>query len=133
MRTQLDPSLRENQISYEIRKSIFEVYDYYGPGALERIYVAALVKELLARGLTCRTEAPVNVEYKGEDLKVGFRLDLLVEDLVIVEVKSVEQLTPVHHKIVLTYLKLTKKKLALLVNVGSDDIHSSIYRKVNGL
>ena len=125
--------LRENEISYAIRKAIFTVYNTLGPGLLESVYEAALCFELRSAGLDVRSQADIPVVYKGEKLDVGFRLDLLVENLVIVELKSIEDLSEAHHKIVLTYLKLANKKLALLVNFNTDDISKSIFRKVNGL
>ena len=125
--------MTENDISYKIRGAIFNVYNILGPGLLESVYVAALVFELKKEALIVKKEVPVPVYYEEEKLEVGFRLDLLVENKVIIEVKSVENLAPVHHKQVLTYLKLTKLKLALLVNFNVDNIKSGIFRKVNGL
>ncbi|MBI2966443.1 MAG: GxxExxY protein [Bacteroidetes bacterium] len=125
--------MTENEISYLIRKAIFKVYNTLGPGLLESVYVAALVYELKKLGLMVKTEIPVPVIYDNEKLELGFRIDMLVNDKVIIEVKSIEQLAEVHHKVVLTYLKLTGKKLALLVNFNTSDITKSIYRKVNNL
>tara|TARA_R110000868_G_scaffold116204_4_gene309673 strand:- start:3326 stop:3721 length:396 start_codon:yes stop_codon:yes gene_type:complete len=125
--------MTENDMSYKIRGAIFNVYNALGPGLLESVYVAALIFELNKEGLKVRKEVSVPVYYEGEKLEVGFRLDLLVENKVIIEVKSIENLAKVHHKQVLTYLKLTKLKLALLVNFNVDDIKSGIFRKVNGL
>ncbi len=123
----------ENGISYKIRGAIFNVYNNLGPGLLESVYVAALQYELRKIGLKVNSEVPVPVYYEGEKLEVGFRLDLLIEDKVIIEVKSVENLAEVHHKQTITYLKLTKLKLAILVNFNVDEITSGIFRKVNGL
>ncbi len=125
--------MTENQISYNIRGAIFKVYNALGPGLLESVYVAALVFELSKEGLKVKKEVPIPVFYEDEKLELGFRLDLLVEDKVIIEVKSVENLAEVHHKQVLTYLKLTEMKLGILVNFNVDNITSGIYRKVNGL
>jgi len=125
--------MTENQISYNIRGAIFKVYNALGPGLLESVYVAALVFELSKEGLKVKKEVPIPVFYEDEKLELGFRLDLLVEDKVIIEVKSVENLAEVHHKQVLTYLKLTDLKLAILVNFNVDNITSGIFRKVNGL
>jgi GxxExxY protein len=91
------------------------------------------VFELKKAGLQTKTEVPVPVIYKQEKLELGFRIDILVNNLVIIEVKSIELLAEVHHKILLTYLKLSGKKLAILVNFNSDDIEKSIFRKVNNL
>ena len=125
--------MTENDISYIIRGAIFNVYNNLGPGLLESVYVAALIFELKKEGLIVRKEVPVPVYYEGEKLEVGFRLDLLVESKVIIEVKSVEKLAKVHHKQVLTYLKLTDIKLGILVNFNVDNIASGIFRKVNDL
>jgi len=125
--------MTENEISYKIRGAIFKIYSNLGPGLLESIYVAAFVYELKKEGLFVKKEVPLPVFYEGEKLEVGFRLDLLVNNKVIIEVKSVEHLAEVHHKQVLTYLKLTKLKLAILVNFNVENINSGIFRKVNGL
>ncbi len=125
--------MTENDISYKIRGAIFNIYNTLGPGLLESVYVAALIFELRKEGLKAKKEVPLPVYYGGEKLEVGFRLDILVEGKVIIEVKSVENLAKVHHKQVLTYLKLTKLKLAILVNFNVDNITSGIFRKVNEL
>jgi len=125
--------MTENDISYKIRGAIFNIFNNLGPGLLESVYVAALKFELQKEGLKVKLEVPLPVYYEGEKLEVGFRLDILVEDKVIIEVKSVENLAEVHHKQVLTYLKLTKLKLAILVNFNVENIKSGIFRKVNGL
>src|SRR5690606_34692307 len=125
--------MKENDISYKIRGAIFNVYKHFGPGLLESVYEAALQADLKKEGLKVRREVPVPVYYAEEKLEVGFRLDLLVEEKVIVEVKSVENLAEVHHKQVITYLKLTNLKLAILVNFNVDNINSGIFRKVNNL
>ena len=125
--------MSENEISFIIRGVIFKVYNTLGPGLLESVYVAALVYELKQSGLHTETEVPVPVIYEKIRLDLGFRLDILVENKVIIEVKSIESLGEVHHKIVLTYLRLTGKKLAILVNFNTDNIGNSIFRKVNNL
>lgn len=125
--------MTENEISYKIRSAIFKVYRQLGPGLLESIYEAALYYQLTKDGLYVRKQLPVEVVYDGVVLPVEYRLDLLVEDKVIVEVKSVETLLKVHYKQLITYLKISGKKLGLLVNFNSDDIGQSIFRKVNGL
>jgi len=125
--------LTENQISYIIRGAIFNVYNELGPGLFESVYSAALMIELKNEGLTVKKEVPVPVYYQNEKMELGFRLDLLVEDKVIIEVKSVENIARVHHKQILTYLKITKLKLGILVNFNEDDITKGIHRKVNNL
>lgn len=123
----------ENDLSYKIRGAIFKVYNNLGPGLLESVYVAALQFELKKENLKVKREVPVPVYYEEEKLELGFRLDLLIEDKVIIEVKSAEKLAEVHHKQTITYLKLTKLKLAILVNFNVNNINSGIFRKVNGL
>ncbi len=125
--------LHENDISYLIRGAVFQVYDELGPGLLESIYEAALCYQLRKDGLKVANQVKVDVYYDGHLLPIEYRLDLLVEDKVIVELKSVETVNPVHFKQLLTYLKITGKKLGMLVNFNTDDISHSIYRKVNGL
>jgi len=125
--------MTENEISYKIRGAIFKVYNTLGPGLLESIYVAALAYELQRDGLKVSREVPVPVYYEDIELELGFRLDLLIEKKVIVEVKSVEQVAKVHHKQVLTYLKITDLCLAILVNFNVEDITKGIFRKVNHL
>ncbi len=125
--------MTENEISYKIRGAIFKVSNSLGPGLLESVYEAALRYELDKEGLTVKTQVPIPVIYDDIKLDLGFRLDLLVNDKVIVEIKSVEILAPVHHKQLLTYLKLTDKKLGLLVNFNTDNIIGGITRIANNL
>ena len=125
--------MTENDISYKIRGAIFEIYNALGPGLLESVYVTALEYELSQQGLEVQREVSLPVYYKDVKLELGFRLDLLVEEKVIIEVKSVENLAEVHHKQVLTYLKLTGLKLGILVNFNVSQIKEGIFRKVNGL
>lgn len=125
--------MNENDISYLIRGAIFKVYNILGPGLLESVYVAALVYELNKIGLQLKTEVALPVIYEDQKMEIGFRLDVLVNDQVIIEVKSVEQLAEVHHKVLLTYLKISGKRLGILVNFNTDDIAKSIFRKVNRL
>jgi GxxExxY protein len=125
--------MTENDISYIIRGTIFKVYNSLGPGLLESVYEAVLMCELKKTGVEVKSQVPLPVIYEGEKLDIGFRIDILVNDLVIIEIKSVEQIADVHHKQVLTYLKLSGKKLGILVNFNTDIISNSIYRKVNKL
>ncbi len=125
--------MKENDISYIIRGAIYKIYNTLGPGLLESVYKAALVYELKKSGLKAHSEVPLPAVYEEEKLELGFRLDLLVDDLVIIEVKSVENLAEVYHKQVITYLKLSGKKLGILVNFNTADINESIFRKVNNL
>ena len=123
----------ENDISYEIRGAIFDVYKELGPGLLESVYEAALIYELRNRGLQVDSQVPVPIKYKGELLNVGYRLDLLVENSVIVELKSVTELENIHYKQLLTYLRLTDHKLGILVNFNCENILCNIKRVVNHL
>ena len=125
--------MTENQISYQIRGAIFDVYNELGPGLLESVYEEAMVFELKKRGLSIQRQLEVPILYKEEKLSTDLRLDLLVEDSVIVELKSVSELQDVHYKQLLTYLKLTKKKLGILVNFNTDDIQYDIKRVANGM
>jgi len=100
--------MTENELSYVIRRCIFNVYATLGPGLFETVYQAALCYELNQAGLRFLQEVDIPVIYKTERLDVGFRLDILVEDKVIIELKSVAELADVHHKQLLTYLKLTQ-------------------------
>ena len=125
--------LLENDISYLIRGAIFKVYNELGPGLLESVYETVLLFELQKQGLEVKSQVPLPVYYEGTKLELGFRLDLLVNDKVIIEIKSVENLVEVHHKQVLTYLKLSNLKLGILVNFNVESIVKGIFRKVNGL
>jgi len=109
------------------------VYNNLGPGLLESVYVNALAFELLRRNLIVQKEVPLPVYYKNEKMSLGFRIDLLINKKVLIEVKSVESIAEVHHKQILTYLRLSNLKLGILVNFNVSDINQGIYRKVNGL
>lgn len=125
--------MHENDISYLVRKAIFKVYNSLGPGLYESVYVTALSYELQQLDLSVKREVPLPIVYEGIKFEAGFRIDILVNDKVILEIKSIENLAEVHHKQVITYLKLSGLKLGLLVNFNSSNIAESIYRKVNGL
>lgn len=125
--------MNENDLSYIIRGGIFKVYNTLGPGLLESTYELALTHELTKSGLLVQCQVPLPVIYDGLKLDGGYRIDMLVNDLVIIEIKSTENLAEVHHKQVIRYLKLSGLKLGLLVNFNSPDISKSIFRKVNGL
>jgi GxxExxY protein len=104
-----------------------------GPGLLESAYEAALAYEIKKEGLKVRSQVGLPFEYEEVKLDIGYRVDLLVEEKVIVEIKSVESLADVHFKQLLTYLKLSDKRLGLLVNFNTDTIDKSIHRIVNNL
>lgn len=105
-----------NRISGIIVDCAVKVHRTLGPGLLESVYKACLIDELLACGLEVRTEVPMPVVYNGRKLEAGYRIDILVNNLVILELKVVEAISPVHEAQVLTYLKLSDKRLALLLN-----------------
>ena len=118
-------------MTYQIRGAIFDVYNTLGPGLLESVYEEALVFELQQRGLKVERQVEVPIRYKGQDLKTALRLDLLIENTIIVELKSVEEMKPVFAKQLLTYLRLLDKRVGLLVNFSSADIKKGIKRIVN--
>ena len=125
--------MTENDLSYSIRGAAFKVHSVLGPGLLESVYEAALMHELKKKGLEVQTQVGVPAYYEDIKLDVGFKLDLLVNKKVIIELKSVESLTGVHFKQVQTYLKLTNIKLGLLINFNSLPLRESIHRIVNNL
>jgi GxxExxY protein len=109
------------------------VHTALGPGLLESVYAAVLANELQMRGLRCVQQHAIPLIYEGIELPVGFRADLIVEDSVIVEVKSVEAVAPVHKMQLLTYLRLADKRVGLLINFNVDLIKNGITRIVNRL
>lgn len=125
--------MHENEISYAIRGSAFKVHTNLGPGLLESVYETALGYELQKEGFNVLSQLGVPLVYEDINMEQGFRLDLLVNNKVIVEVKSVDNLLDVHHKQLLTYLKLTNKKLGLLINFNVSSLKNSITRIVNNL
>ena len=120
-----------DEITYEIRGAIYDVYKELGPGLLESVYEEALRFELVQRGLKVERQLQVPIQYKGNVLKTELRLDLLVEDKVIVELKAVEEMKKVFAKQLLTYLRLMDKRIGLLVNFNTDNILTSITRVAN--
>ena len=125
--------MTENEITYLIRGTIIKVFRKLGAGLLENVYKHILKYELEKLGLHVKMEVPIPVIYDTMRFDIGFRIDLLVNDKVIIEIKSVEKLAEVHHKQVITYLKLTGLKLGILVNFNSNNIANDIFRKVNNL
>ena len=123
--------MTDDEITYAVRGAIYDVYRELGPWLLESVYEEALVFELLHRGLNVERQRSVPINYKGNVLATELRLDLLVEDRIIIELKSVEEMKKVFAKQLLTYLRLTGKKIGLLVNFNTDNILTSIIRVVN--
>ena len=115
-----------NDLTYEIRGAIFEVHNELGPGLFESVYEAALVMELADRGLSVKNQVDLPVIYKEINLGLGFRIDILVNDSVIIEIKSVETLHNVHKKQLINYLKLSEKKIGILVNFNVDKLENKI-------
>ena len=122
----------KDPLSYKIIGCAMEVYNTLGPGLLEAAYEKALIHELELNGLSVASQVPVEMNYKGVNLGEGLRLDLLVEDSIIIELKSVEELKPVHYKQLLTYLKLMDKRIGLLINFNVYDVREGIKRVING-
>ena len=126
--------MTDNEITYQIRGAIYDVYKALGPGLLESVYEEAMVYELQKRDLKVTRQMEVPIHYDGHILKTPLRLDLLVEDRVVVELKSVKELQDVFFKQTRTYLRLLDLKVGILVNFNTDDIlEDSIHRVVNGL
>ena len=124
---------RENRVGTTIVDASIEVHRLLGPGLLESVYESALAHELVLRGLSVATQVPIDVDYKGVRFEQGFRVDLIVEKLVVVELKSVEQVSAAHRKQLQTYLRLTDLKLGFLLNFGASLMKEGIIRAVNGL
>jgi GxxExxY protein len=128
-----NPSLTENQISKIILDAAFKVHTRTGPGLLESVYEIVLAHELRKMGLRVGRQVPIPIRYDELNFDEGFRADLLVEDKVIVELKSIEQLVKVHSKQVLTQIRLSGRKLGLLINFGEVHLKNGIERIVDGL
>ena len=125
--------MTENELSYKIIGVIIELHKQIGPGLLESAYENALAYELRSMGLEVSQQVSMPFVYKEVNLEVGYRIDILVENKIILEIKSVESLAPVHYSQLLTYLKLSDKRLGLLINFNSKLVKDSIHRIVNDL
>ena len=125
--------MTENEIARQIVDAAYKIHSTLGPGLLESAYQAILVYELQKHGLKVEPEKEMPIIYENIQLDTGFRADLVVEDKVIVELKSVEQVAPVHKKQLLTYLRLGDKRLGLLINFGAPLVKNGITRVVNRL
>ncbi|MDO8842379.1 GxxExxY protein [Methanocalculus sp.] len=123
----------ENAIAKTIVHSCFHIHINLGPGLLESVYEAILFRELIKRGLRVQRQVVIPIIWDGQTYDEGFRADLIVEDKVIIELKSVERIAPVHGKQLLTYIRLTNRRLGLIVNFGEAQIKNGIKRVVNGL
>jgi GxxExxY protein len=125
--------MNENQIAKEVVDAAIKVHSKLGPGLLESVYEVVLARELERRGMRVERQVSIPIEYKGLQFDEGFRADIIIEDKVILELKSVEQLAKVHHKQVFTYLKLADKRLGFLLNFGTDLMKDGIRRIANGM
>ncbi|MBF2056956.1 MAG: GxxExxY protein [Cyanobacterium sp. T60_A2020_053] len=125
--------MRENEISRVIVDVAYNIHVELGPGLLESVYETIMAYELDKRGLQFIRQKSIPITYKNLTIEDAFRADLIVENKVIVELKSVEKIAPVHKKQVFTYLKLTNKKLGLLINFNTELIKDGITRIVNNL
>ena len=126
-------SLAENEISYKIIGCAIELHKSLGLGLLESAYEAALKFDLEQMGLKVSSQVPMPFIYKEIKQDIGYRIDLIVENKVIIEIKSIENLAPVHFAQALTYLKLSNIKLALLINFNTKILKDGIHRIVNNL
>jgi len=125
--------MRENEISKIVVDRCFHIHTSLGPGLFESVYENILAHELIEKGLFIKRQYPIPVVWKGKKLDHGFRADIIIEDRVIIEIKSIEAIAPVHQKQLLTYLKLAKIKLGLLINFNNALIKDGIQRIVNNL
>jgi len=125
--------MTENEIAKVVVDAAFKIHSKLGPGMFESVYERIMICELTKRGLTVISQKPIAIVYETEEFDEGFRADLIVEDKVILELKSVETVLPVHKKQLLTYLRLADKRLGLLINFGEALIKDGIYRIVNNL
>ena len=126
----MEKEFYESELTYMIIGCCYSVYNTLGPGLLESVYEQALIYELNKKGLDVKSQSEVPIAYDGVSLKAPMRLDLLVNDKVIVELKSVEGLKGLHHKQLQTYLRLSGKKVGLLVNFNTENLKDDIHRIV---
>jgi len=124
--------MNENEIGTIIVDEAVRIHKALGPGLLEIVYEAVLARRLKKRGLVVERQKPVSIEFEGEHFDEGFRADLIVNGLVIIELKSVEKVSPVHKKQLLTYLRLTDLKVGYLLNFGDVLMKDGIRRIING-
>jgi GxxExxY protein len=117
--------------THDIVGAAIEVHRQLGPGLLESAYQTCLCRELL-RGISFRSQVPLPIQYRGLQLDCGYRLDLVVGDSIIIEVKAVRKVLPIHRAQVLTHLRLTKYRLGLLINFNVEVLRSGLYRIING-
>jgi GxxExxY protein len=126
-------AVTENEIAKHIVDAAYKIHTTLGPGLFESVYETVLAQELASRGLHLMRQQALPVVWENIHLEAGFRADLIVENKVIVEIKSVEAIAPVHRKQLLTYLRLANKRLGILINFDVELIKDGISRVVNGL
>lgn len=122
----------DNTLTYKVIGCIYNVYNALGPGLLESIYEKALMIELAESGLKAESQLPIAINYKGHNIGEGLRLDIIVENKLVLELKSVEELHPVHYKQLSTYLRILNTPVGLLINFNEKDIRNGIHRVLNG-
>ncbi|OGT99866.1 MAG: GxxExxY protein [Geobacteraceae bacterium GWB2_52_12] len=125
--------MNENEIANMIMDAAFQIHRELGPGLLESVYEIILARKLTDMGLVVERQVPVQIRFQEIVFDEGFRADLFVEQKVIIEIKSVERLQPVHSKQLLTYLRLTGCRLGLLINFGENLLKDGFKRVANGL
>jgi GxxExxY protein len=125
--------MKENEISGILLDIFIKIHKELGPGLLESVYEAAICHELIKREIHFKNQQAIPVFYDTIKLEIGFRADIVVENKVIIEIKSIEQIAPVHYKTLLTYLRLSKLKLGLLVNFNTNLLKDGFHRVVNNL
>jgi GxxExxY protein len=127
-----DTEVLSRSHTHDIVGAAIVVHRRLGPGLLESAYQTCLWRELLIRGISFQSQVPLPVQYRGLQLDCGYRLDLVVNDSISIEVKAVRRVLPIHRAQVLTYLKLTKYRLGLLINFNVEVLRSGLYRIING-
>jgi GxxExxY protein len=125
--------MKENELAKEVADAAFHIHSRLGPGLLESVYETILAHELVKRGLRVSKQVPIGLKWDNLTFDVGFRADLIVDDSLLIELKSIDELAPVHKMQVISYLKLTQLRLGLLINFGETLIKDGIVRLVNGL
>ncbi len=127
----MEKGLEIDEITGQVVDAAFKLHTHFGPGLLESVYELVLARELEQRGLMVERQKPVSFEFDGLQFEDAFRVDLLVEGCVVVELKSVETLAPVHSKQVLTYIRLLNLPVGLLINFGAATMKEGLQRVVN--
>jgi len=124
--------MKENEIGSIVVNTAIELHKKLGPGLLENVYEVILMKSLVKKGLSVQRQVLFPIEFEDTHFDIGFRVDLLIEGKVIIELKSVEKIIPVHKKQLLTYLKLSNIKIGYIINFGAEVLKDGIVRIING-